>query len=185
MSHRRPTWDEYFVEMARLAATRATCPRRRVGAVLVRDARVIATGYNGAVRGAPHCDDVGCLLDNGHCKRTVHAELNALLQCALNGVSSRGSTLYTTDFPCVDCAKALVQAGVERVIYLADYPDPNSAGVLRAGGVELYRAVPVEEPPGDAEAAATRVVLDDGDLPFARFVPARAGYRLVRDPRGA
>lgn len=153
--HHRPTWDDYFIEMARLAATRATCPRRRVGTVLVRDHRLIATGYNGAVRGAPHCDDVGCLMVDGHCVRTVHSELNALLQCALNGVSSAGATLYCTDFPCVNCAKAIVQAGVRRLVFLVDYPDPNSAMILQAGGVELYRAVPAER-----------------------------GYTLVPDPRG-
>lgn len=144
MPAERPSWDAYFLEMARLAATRSTCPRRRVGAVLVRDQRVMATGYNGAVRGAPHCDEVGCLLvqngDRQSCVRAVHAELNALLQCALNGVQSAGSTLYCTDFPCVACAKALVQAGVTRVVYAVDYPDPNSAQVLADGGVQLYRA---------------------------------------------
>lgn len=140
-AHVRPGWDEYFIEMAKLAARRATCPRRRVGAVLARDNRVIATGYNGSVRGEPHCDDVGCLMVDGRCKRTLHAELNALLQCAVNGVSSAGSTIYTTDFPCIDCAKALAQAGVRAVVYLVDYPDPNSAAVLRGAGVELARAV--------------------------------------------
>ncbi|HEX6972057.1 MAG TPA: cytidine/deoxycytidylate deaminase family protein [Limnochordia bacterium] len=144
MAAARPSWDAYFMEMAALAATRSTCPRRRVGAVLVRDQRVVATGYNGAVRGAPHCDDVGCLLvqngDRLSCVRAVHAELNALLQCALNGVQSAGSTLYCTDFPCVACAKALVQAGVKRVVYAVDYPDPNSAEVLTAGGIRLERA---------------------------------------------
>ncbi len=145
MSHRRPSWDDYFLDMARLVATRATCPRRRVGAVLVRDRRVIATGYNGAVRGAPHCDEVGCLLVDGHCRRATHAELNALLYCAAYGVSSAGATLYCTDFPCVDCAKALVQAQVRHVVYLADYPDPNSAAVLEAGGVTLRKAEPGPE----------------------------------------
>lgn len=147
--HRRPSWDEYFISMARLAASRATCPRRRVGAVLVRNQRVLATGYNGSVRGAPHCDDVGCLIvrqgDRESCVRTVHAELNAILQCAMNGVSSSGSTLYCTDFPCVSCAKALVQAGVEQVIYLSEYPDPNSSEILQAGGVTLLKAVPVDD----------------------------------------
>lgn len=140
----RPGWDEYFLKMARLAATRATCPRRRVGAVLVREHRVLATGYNGAVKGAPHCDDVGCLLvtrdGRQSCERTVHAELNAILQCAANGVSSRGSTMYCTDFPCVNCAKAMVQAGVVRVVYVTDYPDPNSMEILQAGGVQLEKA---------------------------------------------
>ncbi len=137
----RPGWDAYFLRMARLVATRGTCPRRRVGAVLVRDERVIATGYNGSVRGDAHCDDVGCLMENGHCIRAVHAEMNALLQCAASGQTSAGATLFCTDFPCIHCAKALVQAGVVRVVYAADYPDGHSAEVLRRGGVELFRAL--------------------------------------------
>lgn len=137
----RPGWDEYFLSMARLVATRATCPRRHVGAVLVRDRRVIATGYNGSVRGDVHCEDAGCLLEDGHCVRAVHAELNALLQCAASSQSSAGATLYCTDFPCVHCAKALVQAEVVRVVFLAEYPDPHSAAILRRGGVELWRAL--------------------------------------------
>jgi dCMP deaminase len=140
---RRPDWLEYFITMARLAARRSSCPRRRVGAVLVRDNRVIATGYNGAVRGAPHCTEAGCLIVDGHCVRAVHAELNAILQCAVTGTSSVGCTLFTTSFPCVGCAKAIVQAGVSRVIYLRPYPDPNSEHVLRAGGVCLARAEPL------------------------------------------
>lgn len=147
--YRRPSWDEYFIAMAKLAATRATCPRRRVGAVLVRQHRVLATGYNGSVRGAPHCDDIGCLIVNQNgrdsCVRTVHAELNAILQCATNGVDTAGATLYCTDFPCVACAKALVQAGVERVVYLSEYPDPNSSIILHDGGVLLQKALPGAE----------------------------------------
>jgi dCMP deaminase len=139
---RRPTWDEYFIAMADLAARRSTCPRRQVGAVLVRNDRVIATGYNGAVRGAPHCSEVGCLMVDGHCVRAVHAELNAILQCAVTGTSSAGTRLFTTSFPCVACAKAAVQAGVVAVVYRSAYADPNSAEVLRAGGVRLFRAEP-------------------------------------------
>lgn len=142
---RRPSWDTYFVEMARLTASRATCPRRRVGAVLVRDHRVLATGYNGSVRGAPHCDDVGCLIvrQDGRegCIRTVHAELNAILHCALNGVSSAGATLYCTDFPCMWCAKALIQAGIERIVYLSEYPDAHSFSLLQEAKIALFKAV--------------------------------------------
>lgn len=137
----RPDWDVYFLRMARLVATRATCPRRRVGAVLVRDRRVIATGYNGSVTGDVHCDDVGCLMENGHCIRAVHAELNALLQCAASNQTSAGATLYCTDFPCIHCAKALVQAGVARVVYVSDYPDKFSGDVLSRAGIEVFRAV--------------------------------------------
>lgn len=142
----RPSWDEYFLQMATLVAGRSTCPRRHVGAVLVRDRRVVATGYNGSVRGAPHCDEVGCLLEGGHCRRTVHAELNALLQCAYHGVTSVGATLYTTDFPCLDCAKALIQAGVRSVVFRSDYPDRHAAAVLDAAGLDVFRAV--DRPPG-------------------------------------
>jgi carbonic anhydrase/acetyltransferase-like protein (isoleucine patch superfamily)/deoxycytidylate deaminase len=135
----RPTWDEYFLRMATLAATRSTCLRRRVGAVLVRDQRVIATGYNGSLRGQPHCAEVGCLMVDGHCKRTVHAELNALLQCAFHGASSRDSQLFTTSFPCLDCAKAVVQAGVVRVVYRDAYPDAHSLVLLQDARIALAR----------------------------------------------
>jgi len=138
----RPSWDDYFIEMARLVAQRATCPRRHVGAVLVKDRRLVASGYNGAVRGQPHCDEVGCLLVDGHCVRAVHAEVNAIIQCALEGVSSRGASAYTTDFPCVGCAKCLVQAGVVRLVYLAPYPDLHSAPILTQGGIRVYHARP-------------------------------------------
>lgn len=139
----RPSWDEYFLQLSQLVATRATCPRRQVGAVLVREHQILATGYNGAIRGAPHCTEVGCLLvQNGEresCVRAVHAELNALLQCALNGVSSKESTLYVTDYPCVHCAKALVQAGVVRVVYMEDYPDPHSEDIFLAAGIQVEK----------------------------------------------
>jgi len=138
----RPSWAEYFLSMADLAATRSTCPRRQVGAVLVRDQRVVATGYNGSLRGQPHCSEVGCLMVDGHCKRTVHAELNALLQCALHGAPSRGAALFTTSFPCLDCAKAMVQAGVTAVYYRDPYPGPHSRQVLTDAGVALERITP-------------------------------------------
>ena len=133
----RPGWEEYFLGMADLVARRSTCPRRQVGAVLVRDERVIATGYNGSPRDQPHCSEVGCLMVDGHCKRTVHAEMNALLQCACHGVASRGATLFTTSFPCLDCAKAIVQAGVEELVFRDAYPDTHSRAVLEAAGIRL------------------------------------------------
>jgi len=149
--HIRPDWDAYFLRMARVTATRATCPRRRVGAVLVRDQRVLATGYNGSIRGAPHCDDVGCLIvekdGRESCERTVHAELNAIIQCALNGVPAKDSTMYCTDFPCISCAKAVVQAGVRRLVYLAEYPDRHSMEVLRDGRVTVEKAPRGDEAP--------------------------------------
>jgi dCMP deaminase len=135
----RPDWESYFMAMADLVAERSTCPRRHVGAVLVRGQRVIATGYNGAVHGQPHCAEAGCLMVDGHCKRTVHAELNALLQCAAHGIASSGATVFCTASPCLDCAKALIQSGVHQVIYRQDYDDPNTLPLLVAAGITVHR----------------------------------------------
>ncbi len=108
----RPGWDEYFMEIARTVATRATCPRAAVGCVLVREHRILTTGYNGAPRGVAHCTDVGCTVVNEHCVRATHAEANAVVQGALHGVSLQGATAYCTHQPCVNCSKLLISAGV-------------------------------------------------------------------------
>ncbi len=140
-------WDEYFMQLASLVATRSTCPRRRVGSVLVRDHRVIATGYNGSVAGDVHCDDVGCLLVDDHCVRTLHSELNALLQCAVTGERSAGSELYCTDFPCLHCAKSLAQGQVRTVHYVRPYRvDPRAQEVLHRAGVVLVPMDPAAAP---------------------------------------
>ena len=107
---KRIDWDQYFMVQAALLASRSTCKRLSVGAVLVRDKRIIAGGYNGAVSGDDHCIDEGCYLRDGHCVRTIHAEMNAILQCARFGMSTDGASLYVTDFPCLQCTKRLVQA---------------------------------------------------------------------------
>lgn len=117
----RETWDQYFMKLAISVAQRSTCERATVGSVLVRDKRIIATGYNGSVLGEPHCDDAGHLMDNGHCIRTVHSELNAILQCAANGVRTKGAALFVTHFPCLNCTKALIQAGIVAISYCYDY----------------------------------------------------------------
>ena len=133
----RADWPQYFLGMAAYAATRSTCPRRQVGAVLVRDHRVIATGYNGSLRGQPHCADAGCLMVGGHCKRTVHAELNALLQCAHHGIRVLGASCYCTDSPCAACAAALVQAGVVAVYY-GRLHDTDGLDLLYQVGVNVH-----------------------------------------------
>ncbi|MCL6522806.1 MAG: dCMP deaminase family protein [Firmicutes bacterium] len=147
----RPGWDEYFLRLAELVAERATCPRQHVGAVLVRERRILATGYNGAPRGLPHCTEVGCSLYGEHCTRAVHAELNALLQCARFGVAAEGATLYCTHTPCLECAKALVNAGVHEVVYRHPYADDraNVEALLREAGLVLRRG-----PEGDGAGAA-------------------------------
>lgn len=118
MSYYRPSWDDYFMAVARLAAARSTCDRLRAGAVLVKDRRILATGYNGAPPGLPHCDgEAGHLMEEGHCIRTVHSEENCVLQAAaLGGISCQGSTVYSTHTPCYHCLKKLIVAGVKRVV---------------------------------------------------------------------
>lgn len=117
----RPDFDHYFNGMAQVAATRATCTRLKVGAVLVTDNQVAATGYNGSAPGMPHCEEAGCDVVDNHCVRTVHAEMNALAQAARRGVKIEGSTVYTTASPCWDCFRVLVNAGVKRFVYAMDY----------------------------------------------------------------
>ncbi len=137
----RPSWDEYFMQVAFVVATRATCPRRSVGAVIVHDKRILATGYNGAPRGLAHCTEVGCHIVAGHCIRALHAEQNAILQAALNGVSTRDATIYVTCQPCNHCAKMIINAGIERVVFQGDYPDPFALELFAEAGVVLDRFV--------------------------------------------
>ena len=131
----RPGWDEYFMQIARTVATRATCPRAAVGCVLVREHRILTTGYNGSPRGAAHCTEVGCTLVDGHCVRATHAEANAVVQGALHGVTLSGSVAYCTHQPCVHCTKLLVSAGVRKIVYDVAYPDPIAAELLAEAGV--------------------------------------------------
>ncbi len=138
----RASWTHYFSAMSELIATRSTCPRRAVGAVLVREHRVIATGYNGAPAGQPHCLDAGCLIENNHCVRTIHAEMNALLQCARYGIATEGVDLYCTDFPCRHCARALVQAGIVRVFFQRSYDSPETWELAESTGMELIPLIP-------------------------------------------
>jgi dCMP deaminase len=133
----RPSWDDYFMQITFEVATRSTCPRATVGAVVVRDKRILTTGYNGAPTGLPHCTEVGCLMVNGHCVRTLHAEQNAIIQGALHGVDVSGSTLYVTHQPCLICAKMIINAGIQRVVYAGQYPDEIARSFLEEAGVEL------------------------------------------------
>lgn len=135
----RPSWDEYFIGIAEQVAKRSTCPRAAVGAVIVKDRRILTTGYNGAPMGLPHCTEVGCLMVDGHCVRTLHAEQNAIIQAALHGVSVQGSTMYVTHQPCLNCAKMIINAGIVRVVYGGDYPDPQACAFLSEAGVALVR----------------------------------------------
>jgi dCMP deaminase len=133
----RTEWHEYFMRIAGEVATRATCDRRRVGAVIVRDRMILSTGYNGSIRGMPHCDEVGHLMENDHCVATIHAEANAILQAARNGVRIEGAELYTTASPCWSCFKMVVNAGISRIYYGTFYRERRIFDVAKQLGVEL------------------------------------------------
>lgn len=135
----RPSWDEYFMDSAERLATRSTCDRLSVGAVLVKANRIVASGYNGSVSGLPHCDDVGHLYnEEGRCIRTVHAEMNILTDCAKRGVSADGGTVYVNHEPCENCAKHLAQAGIKKIVYKHDYPNKYNKEFLQDVEVVKY-----------------------------------------------
>lgn len=124
---KRIPWNQYFMLQAVLLSMRSTCERLSVGAILVRDRRIIAGGYNGSVSGDVHCIDEGCYLVDGHCLRTIHAEMNAVLQCAKFGAATEGAEIYVTDFPCLQCTKMLLQAGIKKIYYLRNYHNDDYA----------------------------------------------------------
>jgi len=138
----RLSWDEYFLQISDLVSSRATCDRLHVGAILVRDKMIISTGYNGSPRGTDHCDEVGHRMVNGHCIRTVHAEINAVIQAAYHGISTKDATLYTNFLPCEYCAKTLINAGVEKIVYRELYHNidqPYTRKLLRQAKVKLVK----------------------------------------------
>jgi len=141
----RLSWDDYFMEITRLVAMRSTCLRRHVGAVIVRDRRILATGYNGAPKGLAHCSEIGCLREkmgvpSGRMQelcRGLHAEQNAIIQAALSGVSIENSQIYTVTQPCVVCAKMIINAGIKRIVFDEAYPDPLSEELIKEAKIEL------------------------------------------------
>lgn len=138
-NNKRPSWDEYFLKLAMLASERATCPRMHCGCVLVKDRFVLATGYNGSLPGQPHCEDFGCLIVDNHCVRTNHAEMNALIQAARHGVNTDGATAYITNMSCTTCAKALIAAGIKRVVVFSDFHDTLATQFYKDSGVEIVK----------------------------------------------
>ena len=140
----RPSWDEYFIAIVTQVATRSTCRRRQIGAVIVKDKRLLATGYNGAPTGLAHCLEVGCLRDECAVEsgerhelcRGLHAEQNAIIQAALHGVSINGAVIYTTHQPCTLCAKMIINSGVRQIFYLNPYPDELAVKLLEEAQVK-------------------------------------------------
>lgn len=143
----RVSWDQYFMDIAKQVATRATCDRKHVGAVIVRGRTILSTGYNGSIRGLPHCDDVGHMMENGHCVATVHAEANAIIQAATNGVAIDGATIYTTASPCWPCFKLIANAGLVRIVFGEFYRDPRIFEVATQLKLELVGLGDAARPP--------------------------------------
>lgn len=147
MAHARPSFDETFMEICHLMARRTTCPRRAVGAVIVKENHVLTTGYNGAPKGFPHPLEAGCIreelgIPSGEYSEVcpcLHAEQNAIVQAALFGVSVREGVLYCTTQPCMSCARMIINAGLKRIVFEQGYADPLSIGLLNSAGVELYQ----------------------------------------------
>ncbi|MFZ1984544.1 MAG: cytidine/deoxycytidylate deaminase family protein [Desulfatitalea sp.] len=147
MEIERPSWDEYFMDITCLVAKRATCLRRAVGAVVVRDRRLLSTGYNGAPSNVRHCAEVGCLRqqlnvpsgERHELCRGIHAEQNAIIQAAYHGVSIKGATLFCTNLPCSICAKMIINAGIVRIVYQSGYADLISSEMLAEAGVEVVQ----------------------------------------------
>lgn len=142
----RPTWHQYFLTITRNVAERSTCTRAKVGAVIVRDKNILATGYNGAPAGMPHCLDAGCLVYTSrtpageleeNCFRTIHAEINAIAQAAKNGASIRDADIYITHTPCIHCVKVLINTGIRRIFYEREYKRTTIEELLRGANIEL------------------------------------------------
>ncbi|MCX7921033.1 MAG: cytidine/deoxycytidylate deaminase family protein [Clostridia bacterium] len=143
----RPSWDEYFMGIVDLIKNRSTCIRRQVGALIVKDKRILATGYNGAPMGCRHCDEIGCLREElkipsgqrHELCRAIHAEQNAIVQAAYSGTSVEGGTLYVTHQPCVLCAKMAINAGIKKIVFRGEYPDSLATELLDEAGIEVVR----------------------------------------------
>ncbi|HVN47689.1 MAG TPA: dCMP deaminase family protein [Bacteroidota bacterium] len=137
--HPRRDWHDYFMRIAEEVATRSTCDRRYVGAVIVRDRAILSTGYNGSLRGAAHCDEAGHDMENGHCVRTVHAEANAVAQAAKNGVRIDGAEIYITASPCLTCFKLIANCGITAVYYKEFYRDERITEYAKQSNVQLVK----------------------------------------------
>ncbi len=136
----RPDWDSYFMKIASAVSERSTCDRALVGCVLVLEKRILTTGFNGSPSGQAHCDEIGHLMVDGHCVRTIHAETNAIIQAALHGISTRGAICYVTHLPCIHCTKALINAGITRIVYGEAYRmDENAVAFLKAANIQVVQ----------------------------------------------
>lgn len=138
----RASWDQYFMSIAKVVSSRSTCDRKHVGAVIVRDRTILSTGYNGSIRGMPHCDEVGHMIEDDHCVATIHAEQNAIIASAKNGVSIDGADIYITASPCWSCFKSIANSGIRRIVYGEFYRDTRIFEVAARLGMDLLHLPP-------------------------------------------
>lgn len=144
MTDKRISWENYFMNIAKEVATRSTCDRKHVGAIIVRGKTILSTGYNGSIRGLPHCDTVGHEMENGHCIRTIHAEANAIVQASRHGIQIENAEIYITASPCYNCFKMIANAGINRIYYGEFYRDERIIDLAKKLGVELVHIQPEE-----------------------------------------
>lgn len=157
----RITWDQFFMAQCHLLAVRSTCTRLAVGATIVRDNRIIAGGYNGSISGGDHCIDHGCYVVDNHCVRTIHAEMNALLQCSKYGIPVADSTLYVTHFPCLQCSKAIIQSGIRNLYYATDYKNSDYAiQLFEQSGISVQH-IPFDEKKVDFSSESKLTLVND------------------------
>jgi dCMP deaminase len=175
----RVSWDEYFMNIARVVATRATCDRKHVGAVLVRDKTILSTGYNGSIRGLPHCSGPGGhMMEDGHCVRTVHAEANAIIAAAKNGVAIDGATIYTTASPCWPCFKLIGNSGARRIVFGEFYRDSRIFEYAQQLGIELVSLdVPARPDLQPSDTGAPHPVTGQKRTPARKAAAARPARR--------
>lgn len=136
-ARKRISWEQYFMNIAQETSTRATCDRKHIGAVITRDKTILSTGYNGSIRGLPHCDEAGHEMENGHCIRTIHAEANAIVQAARNGVNIDGGEIFVTASPCYNCFKMIANAGIRKIYFGEFYRDERIKKHADELGIEL------------------------------------------------
>ena len=134
---KRPEWDEYFGEITKQVALRSTCVRKKVGAIIVKDKNIISTGYNGSIRGLEHCETVGCLMMEGHCTRTIHAEANAIIQAAKHGLMIDRAEIYISASPCFNCFKLIANSGIKKVYFMEFYKDERIIEIAKKLNIEL------------------------------------------------
>ncbi len=151
----RASWDEYFMNIARVVSSRSTCDRKFVGAVIVRDKTILSTGYNGSIRGMPHCAEVGHMMEDDHCVATIHAESNAIVQAAKNGVSIDGASIYVTASPCWNCFKQVANAGIRRIVFGEFYRDARIFDIAKQLNVELHHLPFADAGPMPTSASPT------------------------------